>query len=146
LEYFLYDWRSLVAHLAHCVHTSDFEKNLLRLKPNQLSDEIKEAENAHRINTIKEWSCFHCLDTTREKAPTTLEAVKQHILTTHSIEKPVLNGDYFKNFSGPDITSNQFQHSLKVCFIDGNLSVATEHHESEIDDEDGFAYFDSDAY
>jgi hypothetical protein len=65
------------------------------------------------------------------------------LLARHSIENPALKEDYFKNFSGPDITSNQFQHALKVCFTDGNLSVATKDH-SEIDGQNGFYYYDSD--
>jgi hypothetical protein len=142
------------------------EKNLIRFKPNQQSDEVKKAEKIHRINTIKEWSCFHCLDTVKEKVPSTLAAVKQHIITSyvircidsyalymsnnpaparHSIESPVLNEDYFKSFNSPDITSNSFQRALKVRFANGNLSVFAEDNESEIDDEIDFHY-DSDIY
>lgn len=63
----------------------------------------------------------------------------------HSIENPVLNEDYFKSFNSPDITSNSFQHALKVRFADGNLSVLAEVNESEIVDENDF-YYDSDMY
>lgn len=151
-ENFWYDWRSLVAHLAFCLHStaaSDLEKNLFRFEPNQQSDEVKTAENALKISTIKEWSCFHCLDTTNEKAPSTLAAIKQHIITSHSIEDPVMNQDYFKSFSGPDITSNSFQRAaLKVRFANGNLSVVVEEDdESDILDEHGFyLMYDSDTY
>jgi len=68
------------------------------------------------------------------------------LFARHSIEMPVLKEDYFKYFNGPDITSNQFQHALKVCFTNENLSVATEYHGSEVDDKNGFDYYDSDAY
>jgi len=64
----------------------------------------------------------------------------------HSTEDPALNEDYFKSFNSPDITSNLFQHALKVRFANGNLSVALEDHESEIVDENDFYLYDSDTY
>lgn len=58
----------------------------------------------------------------------------------------MLNEDYFESFNSPDITSNLFQHALKVRFANGNLSVVVEDNEGETVDENDFYPYDSDTY
>ena len=65
----------------------------------------------------------------------------------HSIENPVLSEDYLKSFNSPDITSNSFQHALKVHFANGILCVVPEDdtvHEDNIYHEDFDLFYNFD--
>ncbi|KAJ7724256.1 hypothetical protein B0H16DRAFT_1596898 [Mycena metata] len=61
------------------------------------------------------WSCAHCIDQPGEKAPISLDAMKQHLSTKHSVlGTPKLNEDYYRALEAPEVYSKEHFPSPKV--------------------------------
>lgn len=63
------------------------------------------------------WSCAHCMDTTLEKPPMTLDVMLDHLIVRHGIiGRAVLNEDYYRTLAAPEVyTKGHFPApSLKV--------------------------------
>jgi hypothetical protein len=53
----------------------------MKIGEDDITDEIKEAENKHWAEVDCIWSCMHCRDLPSEREPDTLDSVKEHIST-----------------------------------------------------------------
>ncbi|KAG6919494.1 hypothetical protein DXG01_005753 [Tephrocybe rancida] len=53
------------------------------------------------------WSCIQCRDTSAEVAPTSLEAVRTHLVKKHQIDQPEENRDYYKDFAASPLRPSQ---------------------------------------
>ncbi|KDR85510.1 hypothetical protein GALMADRAFT_234422 [Galerina marginata CBS 339.88] len=114
----LYSWRAAIRHRQDCHDRSSFVK----FRREELPDGIITAENNHRLKHVCEWFCLHCRDTNNEWDLETVEKVKRYFKIRHKdYPSPVMNRDYFRHFSGPNVEASQ--PSFFICKKNDQLSV-----------------------
>lgn len=63
----------------HQFGTTNINIDYVLFKQEDVSDDIKDAERAHKEKNDRVWQCLHCRDTAEEKRPMILADVKSHL-------------------------------------------------------------------
>lgn len=68
-----------IMHQTNKHRSKDTDSTLAKISEDDITEDIKEAENKHWVKVDDIWSCTHCRDLPTEAKPNTLDGVKQHI-------------------------------------------------------------------
>ncbi|KAF8807884.1 hypothetical protein BYT27DRAFT_7099840 [Phlegmacium glaucopus] len=98
-----------IIHQTNRHPTRTIGSTFVKMSEDDFTADIREAESEHWAKVDNIWSCTHCRDLPKEPKLDTLDSVKKHISTTHQIESPILNEDYFQHFAALDVR-NYDQH------------------------------------
>ncbi|KAG1742751.1 uncharacterized protein EDB91DRAFT_296179 [Suillus paluster] len=112
----VFTWRSAIQHRMREHRYERRTANWLKLEGELLEEANRNARDLTEIiqhmfdfqpfpnitqpaNVI--WLCAHCMDLPQERECYELGKIKSHLLTSHGIEEPVENQDYYKDYEAP---------------------------------------------
>ncbi|OJA11870.1 hypothetical protein AZE42_03262 [Rhizopogon vesiculosus] len=100
------------------------------------------------------WLCAHCMDLSQEKECYELTKMKNHLHIVHSINEPVVNQDYYKDYEAPQGRRQDYKPNPTVTLQmerpshiappgKGYYGFACDDDDDDEDEEENF-YFDDD--
>ncbi|KAG2122589.1 hypothetical protein DEU56DRAFT_831761 [Suillus clintonianus] len=119
----VFTWRSAVQHRMREHRYERRPAKWMRLEGELLEESNRNACEMHEYihnmfdfpditqpaSTI--WLCTHCMDLPQERECHELGKIKNHLLTSHSIEAPVEDRDYYKDYEAPQGRKSDFKLS-----------------------------------
>ncbi|KAG0703640.1 hypothetical protein DFH29DRAFT_915440 [Suillus ampliporus] len=122
----VFTWRSAVQHRMREHRYERRPANWLKLEGELLEESNRNARDIHEFiqhmfdfqpfpditqpaNVV--WLCAHCMDLPQERECYDLGKIKSHLLTSHGVEEPAENQDYYKDYEAPQGRKPDFKPS-----------------------------------